>query len=466
MAPLPRNALSTLLDDALVDFPPGRRVWVALSGGLDSSLLLTLAAEACQRADTPMAAIHVNHGLQDAAASFEQHCEALCQRLKVPLKVVRVTCDIDHGKGVEAAAREARYAAFADHLPPGDVLWLAQHQDDQAETLLLAALRGSGLRGLAAMPQKRQSRHLTLVRPWLTVDQQALRQVAESLHLDWVDDPTNAQCDADRNFLRHRVLPVLETRWASVRKQLANVASRAAEADTLLTDYALEELATIRTRQGLLDVAALQKRPLARQRLLVRTECQRLGLPTPPARRLENLLKQFTAAYDAQVEVTWPGAEARIWQKTLYLQGRTECIEEGTEKSTRESTRESTGKSIDHQWHSRWNGEAPLETPLGVLSLSIMAEHSDLSAGTLNVTWRRGGEKLTLAKRGRRDLKRLLQEARLPPWERDRVVVVWWVPEKDERQDERQGERQECVAAFHPPTGYYWVAAGWTVLRR
>lgn len=431
MALLPLDALTARLDNALAETPPGRCVWVALSGGLDSSLLLTLATDACQRSGQRLAAIHVNHGLQAAAGTFEQHCRQLCQCLQVPLTVAHVAVDTGSGKGLEGAARQARYAAFARQLGRGDTLWLAQHQDDQAETFLLAALRGSGIRGLAGMPGVRHWQGVTLVRPWLDIPQDQLNEAAQQRSLDWVDDPTNAQCEADRNFLRHRILPALESRWQGAGQRLARVARQAADADTLLSEYALAELPDLCSPAGGLDVAGMMARSRARQRLLVRTQCQRLGLPTPPAKRLESLLDQLDAAPDAQVRVAWPQGEGRLWRGRLYLL---------------------TTTSAPEQWTQVWRGRTPLVTPLGGRAFSVLPE-----AGTqcrhdaFQASWRQGGEVIPLAGRGRRDLKRLLQEAGLPPWERKRVVVVLT----------RAGQ---CIAALHPPSGLSWVAGGWRLV--
>lgn len=431
MAPQPLNMLEGLLDDGLVETPPGRSVWVALSGGLDSSLMLTLAAMACKRADRPLLAIHVNHRLQAAAETFEQHCRELCERLSVPLTVSSVTVDTQ-GESIEGAARNARYDAFFAAIPAGDTLWLAQHQDDQAETFLLAALRGSGVRGLAGMPYRRDAQGVMLLRPWLTVRRATLEEAAQSLDLTWCEDPTNSDISFDRNRLRHRAIPTIRERWPAADEALASSAAHAGEADTLLREYAQEELQSLLidsqySTSHYIDAAALGERTRARQRLLVRTLCQWQGVPTPPQKRLESLLDQLTAKADAKVCVEWPGAQARLWRQRLYLMAPLEPLP---------------------AWEASWDGQTLLETPLGPLGwqVSSLQTPPQSSSMPLRVTWRHGGEVIQLPTRGRRDVKRLLQEANMPPWQRERLIVIM--------------QRSACIAVIAPPDKLLWQAEG------
>ncbi|MDX1464944.1 MAG: tRNA lysidine(34) synthetase TilS [Halomonas sp.] len=427
------GALQSTIDDALAETPPGRCVWIALSGGLDSSLLLTLAADACRRHPRPLRALHVHHGLQAAADDFEHHCRRLASRLGVPLWVERVDVDLTAGQGMEGAAREARYAAFARRLAPGDTLWLAQHADDQAETLLLAALRGSGVRGLAAMPAGRDGQGVYLARPLLGASRAALEAEAARRGLAWVEDPSNADESLDRNFLRRRVLPLLETRWPAAGRRLARSAALAGEADGLLDEFAGLDLARLGGDPARLPVVELQGLSAPRRRLLIRHACQRLGLSTPPARRLEALLAQLETRVDGEVRVAWPGAEARVWRGRLYL---LRPVEAGPADEER------------NEWPVAWDGQAPLATPWGECRVTLRRD--DGAPVRLRVMPRRGGERLRLAGRGRRDLKRLLQELDVPPWARGRLLVV---------------HHGEAAVAVLEPQGPRWrlVAEGWSV---
>ncbi|MGM0831972.1 tRNA lysidine(34) synthetase TilS [Halomonas qinghailakensis] len=418
MALQPPKPLLRLLNDALAETPPGRTIWVALSGGLDSSLLLTLAAEVCRDAGRPLQAIHINHGLQAAASAFEAHCLALCDALNVTLVTASVAVDT-LGEGVEGAARRARYQAFMTHIPAGDTLWLAQHQDDQAETLLLAALRGSGVRGLAGMPFRRDWQGLTLLRPWLSISRQTLADAAHGLSISWCEDPTNRDIAFDRNRLRHQVMPALQLRWPDAARALANSAQHAGEADQLLASYAAEELATLMRGERCMDATLLSQCSLPRQRLLVRTLCEQLALPTPPQKRLESLLSQLGAASDAQVKVVWPGAEARMWQRRLYLMPPLTPLP---------------------SWEVEWDGVLEQTTPLGPLQVALTPPRR------VTLRWRRGGEVIALKERGRRDIKRLLQERGIPPWERERLIVVM--------------DGKVCLAVILPPANVLWQAEG------
>jgi tRNA(Ile)-lysidine synthase len=213
---------------------------VALSGGADSTALLLACAA---RWPDRVRAIHINHGLQTAAAEFEAHCVRLCDSLQLPLWVVNVDARHQSGQSPEEAARQARYQALSEcALAHGLThIALAQHADDQVETLLLALSRGAGLPGLAAMPAQFERFGVTYHRPWLQVPGQALRDALVRVGQTWVQDPTNDDTQFTRNRIRAEVLPVLDKAFPSFRQTFARSAAHAAQAQTLLQELAEQD---------------------------------------------------------------------------------------------------------------------------------------------------------------------------------------------------------------------------------
>lgn len=394
-------------EEALSHLPvpgPGARYIVAFSGGLDSSVLLHALAAAVGGA--PLEAVHVHHGLQDAADEWVAHCRAQCEALGVPLTVMEVNV----GSGGEAAAREARYAALRDLSRPGDVVVTAQHADDQAETFLLQALRGAGTAGLAAMPETRPFGAATLARPFLRVRRERIEAWAREHGLDWIEDPSNRDPAVARSALRRRVMPALAAVRSGAVEGLLRTADAAAEAAALAAEVADEDwTACAGPVPGSLDLRRLAELSAARRRNLLRRWPARHGLPSPPPRQVDAIERDLMPARpDAAPLVAWDGAEIRRYRDWLFLMPPLPPPPGSGEIA--------------------WNPETPLALPPGCGWLTAtQAAGAGLrrEAGPFSVRFRRGGERLRLPGRAHdTDLKSWLQDAGAPPWVRDRLPLI------------------------------------------
>jgi tRNA(Ile)-lysidine synthase len=293
-ATVARSGSAHGLSEALASFSPGLPFAVALSGGADSTALLVGCA---QKWPGQVRAVHIHHGLQAAADDFERHCQTLCAQLNVPLAVKRVRARHAPGESPEDAARKARYAAFgavareewAQHAIKD--IAIAQHADDQVETMLLALSRGAGLPGLAAMPARWERDGITYHRPLLAVPGALLRAWLVERGLPWVEDPTNADEQFTRNRIRARLLPALADAFPQFRETFARSARHAAQAQALLVEVAQQDLAAVGLPPA---ITALQAFSQARQANVLRHWLQ-LQQATPSAAQLEQLLAQVAA---------------------------------------------------------------------------------------------------------------------------------------------------------------------------
>jgi tRNA(Ile)-lysidine synthase len=288
--------VTSALVQAISRFSPGLPLAVAYSGGADSSALLHACA---LKWPGQVLALHVHHGLQAAADDFERHAHTFCEGLGVPLRVRRVDARHRPGQSPEEAARQARYQALTAMCrdaglsqPVGHVA-LAQHADDQVETLLLALSRGGGLAGLSAMPATWEREGLCFYRPLLAVPAQEIRQYLREQGLGWIEDPTNSDEQLTRNRIRARLLPALADAFPQFRATFARSARHAAQAQELLLELADQDLAQIGSPPRLSDLRALSP---ARQANVLRRWLRIAHQTTPSEAQLLELLRQIRAA--------------------------------------------------------------------------------------------------------------------------------------------------------------------------
>jgi tRNA(Ile)-lysidine synthase len=389
---------------------PGERLVLGYSGGVDSTVLLHVLAGLRSRLRFELAALHVNHHISANADAWAASCRDAAQALDVPCRVVDVS--VPRGNSLERAARDARYAAL--RAAGADCIVLAHNLDDQAETVLHQLLRGAGVKGLAGMPLVRDDDGgggARILRPLIGVARADIERFALAQRLNWVEDESNENTRHTRNWLRHEVLPQLARRAPALRATLARAAANMAEAAVLLDDLARIDAST-GAASRCVSLDALRTLSPLRARNLLRFLIAREGWPMPSSRRLAEALRQgIEARRDAAVRVDLGTCELRRHADTLYLLAKT---------NTRAALPSIT-----------WQGEEVI-TLSGWGTLTMTRTHgeglsaSQLAGDAVTIRPRKRGERLQPHPgRPQRTVKNLLQEARLPPWERDRLPYIY-----------------------------------------
>ncbi len=396
---------------------PKAALCVAFSGGADSTALLAALA-ALKEPHLKVRAVHVDHQLHPHSRRWSTHCRRMAARLGVPLTVRRVQVAQEARGSPEAAARAARYGALGAALAPEEVLLTAHHEDDQLETVLLQLLRGAGIAGLAAMAPLAPFAAGQLARPLLGVPGRELRAWVQHAQLPWIEDPSNACEDFDRNYLRVRVLPLVAARWPGAAATIARGARHAAEAQRLLDELAREDCGRAQAGAALL-VPVLRRLTSERRKNALRWFIARAGVRAPPARRLEEIAgAMLSAAPDSHPFVAWDGV--RIQRSAGLLR-----IVPASDGATPRPPQ--AAPACEWPWPRQrrlllQGGAGALllrADPHGPIDLDALGPH-------LTVRTRRGGERLrTVAGGVRRSLKGLLQEARVPAEERAHLPLIY-----------------------------------------
>lgn len=382
------------------------RVFVAFSGGLDSSVLLHLLVS--ESRDFEVIPWHFNHGLLDVAPGMEAFCIEQAQRYDLEIRIDQLDLNsID--SNIEAEARRQRYDLFRQHTGAGDCIVTAHHADDQAETFLLNALRGSGSAGLRGIARQRMLGNTLLLRPLLQFSRERLEEYAAQHEIPWFNDPSNQTNRFDRNYLRNQVIPVIKTRWPHFQDALSMASELQSETQELLDEIAGLDFTDLKAPASggfaTLDVTGLLQLSPARRKNLVRCWIADAGLPTLPQARLQELMKQLHAKPGTMPEVAMPDYAIRLYDQRLFL------------------VREDASRCATGEF------EFELKPDIQIEQLGLQFQRKEIFEQLELVD---KGQALTLKFRDkgqqnsdRHRLKRLFQKHRVPPWERSAIAQVY-----------------------------------------
>ena len=393
---------------------------IALSGGLDSTVLLSLFAKLRQKlahlAHLSLRAIHIHHGLSQNADNWAKHCQDLCVQFQIPLIIERV--QVDKTNGIEAGAREARYQAIKKHLQTQEMLVTAHHLNDQTETFLLALKRGSGLQGLGAMQQQSVLFGMPILRPLLGFNRSQLEDYAQKEKLNWITDESNKDNRFDRNFLRNEILPELRERWAYFDLAVQRSAQHCFEQQQLINDLLSEAFAEHCQIKNQFKLYQFRKYSLAKQTALLRMWFVENQLEMPSKRQLTQLINDVIfAKEDANPQFQLVNKVIRRYQDCLYL---TKAFSDLTKyclklKQSTLSLPDDLGnitvQENEHNLIFYWQ------------DYSVTLEKTDLP---IFIRFGYSGKVKHHPKRPREDIKKIWQKLGVPPWERNRIPLIFY----------------------------------------
>jgi tRNA(Ile)-lysidine synthase len=387
-------------------------VFIGYSGGIDSHVLLhLLAMHPFLR--SKITAVYVHHGLQAVADSWDTHCQQQCEKLAIKYKMLKVAVPDSSSEGPEAAARAVRYQAFLSLMQARDVLLLAQHREDQLETVLLQLFRGGGVQGLAAMPVSIPFGEGLLLRPLLELSKQAIRDYAEFHQLRWIEDPTNLANDFDRNFLRNQIIPQLKQRWPALDKTVSRTAKHCSAAMSVLDDFAKLHFADVYDKQDqTLHLSVWKQYSETHKNLLLRYWLKQLGFKPVSSAVLQAIIQQVIfAKIDANPQLNFQDHTIRKYRDKLF------CI---PSRFWQTDTNVSLWRTAEESLQLK-NGSS-LVRRAGSSGIPQQLWHTQI----VTVGHRTGGEKIKLSGRdGQHSLKKLFQEADVPVWQRDVIPLVY-----------------------------------------
>ncbi len=405
--------MSELLDVMAAFFKEngsGRTYWLAFSGGLDSTVLLSLCSKLQARFSLRIHAVHVNHQVSPNAADWVLACQNLCLQNNIQFTDKTIEITNKTKQGFEEEARDKRYQVLAAMMQSRDILLTAHHQDDQAETLLLQLLRGAGTKGLAAMPAQKVFAQGSHMRPLLNVARKDLVTYAEQEQLTWIEDESNQDVQFARNYLRQEIIPLLAERYPAVVINLARSAGHIAEAQDLLEEYALILLNNTKgKKENTLSVSKLNSLHAKQHRLVLRTWLQQQGYLLPDTKKLQVICHtMLTAAPDRFPCVLLDeDHHLRRFRDELSIENE-------------------HAMPIAEAFAASWQINEVLELPgIGKLSASLqLGQGLSPRFQQVTVRFRSGGEILAFSN-CHRTLKNLLQEWGVPIWERQRLPLIY-----------------------------------------
>lgn len=416
------NILRNIQDVLLAYIKPGDHLAIALSGGVDSVVLLHILATLSKEMSFTLSAVHVNHGMSSNATLWSKFCCDLCHSYGISIYIAYLKIKKVIGESLEATAREERYRVF--NQIQANYVVLAQHIDDQAETLLLQLFRGAGIKGLSGMPIVRKQPPISvpqILRPLLEISRNKIETYGRLNKLNWINDESNDSVIFNRNYLRHEILPLVKKRYPNYPKTLLRVSRHFSEASLLL-----DELAAIDSEHclvsGKLQVDRMRILSFPRAKNILRYNLLQQGIIPPSKVKLETILHQIlTAEPDSQPHISFGNAEIRCHKGSIYILPDKTLLPGST--------------------HYVWNGETHLVLHHfnGAIHFTEVTSQGInqkiISTDLITIRARKGGERFMPAcNRPRRSLKNLLQEASIPPWERNSLPLMFygekliWVP--------------------------------------